>query len=307
MLIIGAGEANLGSRITKAHFRFWWLIFVIRAGAKQKHALAVATVTPPLPHTTHSRRHTPAAPKPSPSSTVRRHAVLRLRKRSLRRAPVGRARRAVGPRRGSRAPRGRLAGLLRAKGLITYPSPLLGPLLEEWSDVLAAEVLPWLPPTDLAMFARVGPATRAAVVYSELPRAGARGGWRPRWRVAGGGFLEAGPLLKVEDFVGSVERLAWAKDNGCPWNARTSAIAARSGRVNLLRWAREHGCEWDEVTCEEAAMHGHLEVLKWAREHGCPWVEVDEEDSNQIRTCCACAAAGGHLEVLKWLREQDCP
>jgi hypothetical protein len=201
----------------------------------------------------------------------------------------------LGRAEGAELPEDDLLGWLRATGLITYPSPLLGPL-EEWPDILAVEVLPRLGPTDLALFARVGRVSRAAVVASGLPRAGATGG----------------ALLKVEDFVGSVERLAWARDNGCPWNARTSALAARNGHVEVLRWAREHGCDWDEMTCEQAAAGGHLEVLKWAREHGCPWEQEDVEDEvdfEDIMNCCALAAQGGHLEVLKWLRqpEQDCP
>jgi len=197
----------------------------------------------------------------------------------------------LGRAEGSELPEDELLGRLREWGLITYPSPLLGGLLEKLPEVLEAEVLSQLDPTDVAMFARVGSASRAAVVASGLPRAGANGD---------------APLEK-DDFVGSVERLAWARDNGCPWNAWTTALAARTGRVEVLRWAREHGCDWDERTCAEAAEDGHLEVLKWALEHGCPWVEVDEDDAAYIMNCCACAAMGGHLEVLKWLREQDCP
>ena len=186
---------------------------------------------------------------------------------------------------------GRVAGRLRGKGLITYPSPLLGGLLGELREVFATEVLPRLDPTDIALVSRVGSASRAAVVASGLPRAGTQGG---------------GPL-NLKELCGCVERLAWAKVNDCPWVAKTCALAAAGGRVEVLRWAREHGCDWDELTCTGAALGGHLEVLKWAREHGCPWVEVDEDDAELIMNCCACAAYGGHLEVLKWLREQNCP
>jgi hypothetical protein len=182
--------------------------------------------------------------------------------------------------------------LLRELGLVTYPWPRLGGLLEKLPEVLAAEVLPWLGPTDLALFARVGQASRAAVLASGLPRAGTEGG---------------GPL-KLAELCGSVERLAWAKANGCPWVARTCEIAAHcTERVEVLRWAREHGCDWDEWTCARAATGGHLEVLKWAREHGCPWMEVNADNAELTMNCCVCAAYGGHLEVLKWLREQDCP
>jgi len=94
-----------------------------------------------------------------------------------------------------------LLGRLRVQGLITYPSPLLGRLLEELRDVLAAEVLPRLDSTDLALFARVGRASRAAAVSSGLPRAGTGGG----------------VPLKLIEFCESVERLAWARENDCPW------------------------------------------------------------------------------------------
>jgi hypothetical protein len=67
-----------------------------------------------------------------------------------------------------------------------------GAARERLPEVLAAEVLPWLGPTDLAVFARVGLASRVAVVASGLPRAGTSGG----------------ALLEVDDFVESVERLA---------------------------------------------------------------------------------------------------
>ena len=106
----------------------------------------------------------------------------------------------------------------------------------------------------LPMLARVARGFKKAVVASGLPR--------------------AHPLrLKLKDFVGSVERLAWAKENGCPWDERTSAAVAKGGHLEALRWAREHDCPWNEWTCLNAAMHGHLAVLTWAREHLCPWDE----------------------------------
>ena len=47
----------------------------------------------------------------------------------------------------------------------------------------------------------------------ELPRAG----------------LTGGMPLRVMDFVGTAERLAWAKANGCEWSGRTCAYAAGGG------------------------------------------------------------------------------
>ena len=124
---------------------------------------------------------------------------------------------------------------LREAGQISYPSPLLRPLLEQWPDVIAAEVLTRLDPMDLAMLGRVDEASRAAVVSSGMPRGGASGG----------------VPLKLSHFCGSVERLAWARANECPWVARSCACVAEGGRLDVLRLAREHDCPWDEQTCAE--------------------------------------------------------
>jgi hypothetical protein len=59
---------------------------------------------------------------------------------------------------------------LRELGLTTYPSPLLGGLLEKLPEVLEAEVLPWLDPTDVVVFGQVGRACRAAVVAFGVPQ-----------------------------------------------------------------------------------------------------------------------------------------
>ena len=121
----------------------------------------------------------------------------------------------------------RVLGRLREAGLITYPSPLLGRLIEI-PAVFAAEVLPRVDPTGRGLIARVGRASRAMVVASSLPRAGA----------------SVGVPLKIQDFVRSVELLAWAKENGCPWIARTCAVIAEHGDLQVLRRARELDCPW---------------------------------------------------------------
>jgi hypothetical protein len=78
----------------------------------------------------------------------------------------------LGRAEGAELPEDELLGRLRAEGLITHPSPLLEPLLGEMPEVFAAEVLPRLKPTDLALLAKAGPEARAAGVASGLPRAG---------------------------------------------------------------------------------------------------------------------------------------
>jgi len=215
---------------------------------------------------------------------------------------------------------GELLLRLRELGLITYPSPLIGGLLEGLPEVLAAEVLAQLDPTDLVLFGQAGRACRAAVVAFGVPQEEETRDGSDDEGNGGGGQL----LLRVNNFVGSVERLAWAKEMGCPWDGSVCAYAAEGGHLealkfawerrcpwdsqvcscaaleghlDVLQWAREHGCEWDERTCLYAARGGHLEVLRWAHEHGCPWSE----------STCLSAAYGGHLHVLQWAREQGCP
>ena len=190
-------------------------------------------------------------------------------------------------------PEDELLGRLREWGLITYPSPLLGGLLEKLPEVLAAEVLPRLDPTDCVLFGRVGRACRAAVVSSGAPQE-----VEEAWLSHDEG-TEGRLLLRVKDFVGSVEDLAWAMNHGRQWvlDEMTCSYAAEAGRLEVLKWARAHDCPWNERVTTMAGAEGHLEVLKWAREQGCPW----HENTRDL------AAGGGHLEVLKWARAQDPP
>ena len=113
---------------------------------------------------------------------------------------------------------------VREAGLLIYPSPLLGPLLEKLPKVFTAELLPRLDPADRAVVAQVGPLWLAAVT-SSWPDA--------RWEDRGGAAQARG--------VCRVRRTAWAKENECPWIARTCALVAESGHVEALQWAREHG------------------------------------------------------------------
>jgi len=186
---------------------------------------------------------------------------------------------------------------------------VLGSLLESLPEVLAAEVLPRLDPADRAVLAQVGRPWLAAVVASGLACAG----------------KTAGVPLTINAVVGSAERLAWSKANGCPWVVKVCELAAQSGCLAALRWARANDCPWDELTCASAARAGRLEVLQWLREHHCPWsastcahaagaghLEVLQwamENGCPWReaSLCRIAAQGGHLEVLQWLRRQNCP
>ena len=92
--------------------------------------------------------------------------------------------------------------------------PLLDRLLEDLPEVVERFVLLGLDPTALALLTRVGKEWCAVVVSSGLPRAG----------------ITEGVPLRVTEFCGSVERLAWAKANGCPWSWRTVLWPLGAGR-----------------------------------------------------------------------------
>ena len=128
----------------------------------------------------------------------------------------------------------------------------LGPYLGRLpTDVLRNGILPRLGETDIALFARVSRACKAAVVSASPSQS---------------------RTLRLSGFVGSVEMLTWAWENGCPRNDyRICNLVAEGGNLDVLRWARENGCQWNWRTCAYAAEGGHLEVLRWARENGCEW------------------------------------
>jgi hypothetical protein len=135
--------------------------------------------------------------------------------------------------------------------------PKLTRLAEELPDLFAREVLQRMDATTRAMLAETSRTFRAAVASTGLPR-----------------VRHGSERLKLEEFCSSVERLAWAKSRGCPWDEDTCALIAEGGHLEVLVWAREHGCPWNELTCVGAAWGGHLDVLVWARAHGCSWNEA---------------------------------
>jgi len=151
--------------------------------------------------------------------------------------------------------------------------PLLERLAADARDVFVRHVLPRLDDGDLAVLATVNRKMRDVVFDSPV------GDVRDVAAVRR-------ELARVTNFVGSIGRLAWVKDQrGCPWYAKTFTCIARGGNVEVAKWAKERGCPWDEETCAYAARGGHLEVLQWLRAEGCPWNEGT----------CAYAAIGGHL------------
>jgi hypothetical protein len=99
--------------------------------------------------------------------------------------------------------------------------------------------------------------------------------------------------------VTTVPLLAWARDNGLPWDERTAGRIATGGHLEVLQQARADGCPWDKQVCNTAAIHGHLELLQWAHANGCPWSEqtCTYAVGGHIRGACRRAALGTHCWV----------
>jgi len=198
--------------------------------------------------------------------------------------------------------------------------PILERFVEEAPDVFNRHVLPRLDDGDLAVLAMVNQKMREFVFASPVGDVRDVAAVRRQ-------------LARVRNFVGSVGRMAWAKERGCPWDKDTFECIAEFWNVEVAKWAKERGCvseldvhpdlcykaasggqlemlqwlrangapwdgfRWNEKTCAVAAEGGHLEVLQWARANGAPWDYMT----------CAHAARGGHLEVLQWARANGAP
>ena len=124
-----------------------------------------------------------------------------------------------------------------------FNSPILFGLMYHARDVFLDHVVPRLNRLDLVMLARTN--TKVGDFFT-----------RERFE------LEAGvEKFDMRAIVRSRSLLAWARENGCPWDARVCAAAARGGHLETLQWARANGCPWNEDTCACAAWGGQLDML----------------------------------------------
>ena len=172
------------------------------------------------------------------------------------------------------------------------PDTLAGVTKVNWED--AGEAIPGLlndivithvlrsehfdDPADLARLPAVSRAMRDAVAatglqFKELHEYGALniGCVSALQRLQRGGRLSRQELLcQAAARGGHLEKLKWARANGCPWDGWTCAGAAKGGHLEVLQWARANGCPWDNYTLINARHAGHLELVNWATANGCP-------------------------------------
>jgi hypothetical protein len=71
-----------------------------------------------------------------------------------------------------------------------------------------------------------------------------------------GGYLDVLKYLHEECWV--------------PLTSKCCAVAAGEGKLKILKYLRENGCPWNKKTTEYALKHGHRDCYDYAVENGCP-------------------------------------
>ena len=203
-----------------------------------------------------------------------------------------------------------LEGRLLLAGLTHNSDSFNSPLLELVTNapqVFVDIVLPALGSLELRMLAGVNTKMRDVVVTN-----------------SGEAATTKKEILRVATLVRSVSILAWARENGCPWDrwtctpplrvvtwkccsgrARTAARGLR-GRVGRRRRAGTSRYCSGRIRTAAHGTSGRARTRRMAgtsrcccgraRANGCPWNEWT----------CTNAANGGHLEVLQWARANGC-
>lgn len=81
--------------------------------------------------------------------------------------------------------------------------------------------------------------------------------------------LEPELPLKLKDFIDTVSRVKFAKDNGCPWKERTLRTAIAAGApLEVIKWAlsKEQNCPWDDRAVKCAMRFERHDVVAHIRE-----------------------------------------
>ena len=196
------------------------------------------------------------------------------------------------------------------------PTPLWK-LVSEWKDVFEREVLTKLNGTEQKLFSQTCRASREAIKrakikledkfrirelssISQLELAWANYQWGGTVKYTNGREY----TKNQDEFCSRVAQsndlalLRWVRGvKECPWDYKTSGIAAILGNLEMLKYCVENGCEVDEGTCANAAEYGHLECLKYLREKNCPW---DEQTVRHAR-------ANDRVDCLNYALANNCP
>lgn len=96
---------------------------------------------------------------------------------------------------------------------------------------------------------------------------------------------------------GTVDIVAWAMENGCPWTKTAYYEAAKANKTDIIDWLHDNGYPVDASVCTGAAEYGHLATLQKLIGQGYP-ITIDAALQ---------AAHLSRLEVLKWLKANGYP
>ncbi len=101
-----------------------------------------------------------------------------------------------------------------------------------------------------------------------------------------------GQSIVVKD---NMEAIKFAHDKGLiTWTAAVCEAASMHGSINALKYARQNKCPWTAKTANHAA---NLECLQYTLQNGCPYTPAD---------VCANAVKRGDLAMLTFAVEFGC-
>jgi hypothetical protein len=171
------------------------------------------------------------------------------------------------------------------------PCPFTNFFKGEGKEVFGQEVLRnRLNKVDRALFASASRACRASVAECGMPREK---------------FFSLDLLrkLSLKHFVGSVELLRWARENGGPWgDFETCTMIASFGTIEVMQYAVREGLECTYDAFLSAALDGRLDMLQWMTPE-MKTVQRFEHTAAALAT--HQAVVFGHLDCLRWLVEND--
>ncbi|PNH01891.1 hypothetical protein TSOC_012174 [Tetrabaena socialis] len=133
--------------------------------------------------------------------------------------------------------------------------------------------------------------------------------WLVERLAAAGGALSAG-VFSAAAGAGSMELMAWLRQQGCPWDAATFVAAAGGGgSEEQLEWLAGQGCPMgdDGEPYARAAASGNMAALRCLRCLGCPW-STHRAVVDRVNRIHHHSPFGEHVErALAWLLEQGLP
>ncbi|KXZ49343.1 hypothetical protein GPECTOR_22g937 [Gonium pectorale] len=122
-----------------------------------------------------------------------------------------------------------------------------------------------------------------------------------------GASVQSAGLMDLAAESGSLEKMAWLREQGCPWGGDTFKLAALGGCEAALEWLAEQGCPMpaDGSPYRAAAGNNDFATLRCLARLGCPWGPASGPDA--VFASCTRPGRPGPLPVLRLLVQLGCP